>query len=416
MRVTAVVSVVFLAAMLAMSMIGCATSRAEQEVVRVPQDASTITEAIDAVAPNGLILVGDGVYEEEVLIDKEGVTIRGENRNETVIDAGGIRPYGIVGVADGVTVENLTVTGATFYGVLITGMFTDDGPEARGSSGYTSLDPEEFPPLQRFLVDHVTAYNNGLYGIYAFDAQHGVIRDSFASGSADSGLYVGQCRQCNILVTGNRATDNAVGFENANASDSVWIVDNDFSGNRIGMTFLSNYQEAFAPQRGNWIARNTIVGNISSDSPSHAQGGWGTGIGLSGATANLFEHNVIADNPRAGVLVSNAEDLASVENSFSGNLFSENGVDAANISSDRGAAESNCFDVGVTLLPSSLRDSCEGVQPAVTVDDLPKVTVPSGVSFLQVATPRNQPNLEATGRVPEPLPEEIGRPVGAPSD
>ena len=75
----------------------------------------------------------------------------------------------------------------------------------------------------------MTAHNNGLYGIYAFDAQHGVIADSYASGSADSGLYVGQCRDCDILVRDNVAERNAVGFENANASGPLVITGNRFA-------------------------------------------------------------------------------------------------------------------------------------------------------------------------------------------
>ena len=79
-------------------------------------------------------------------------------------------------------------------------------------------------------------------------------------GSADSGFYVGQCRDCDILVTDNVAERNAVGFENANASDSLVIVGNRFAGNRVGLTLLSSYQEAFLPQQV-----NQVVGNLISD-------------------------------------------------------------------------------------------------------------------------------------------------------
>ena len=88
----------------------------------------------------------------------------------------------------------------------------------RGSNGYTKLDTQKFPPLQGFRVSYVTASNNALYGIYAFDAQHGVIEQSYASGSADSGFYVGQCKPCDIVVRGNVAERNAVGYEGTNAS------------------------------------------------------------------------------------------------------------------------------------------------------------------------------------------------------
>ena len=165
----------------------------DAETIRVPQDAATLADAADRIGPGGTIVIAPGVYAEQLLIDTPDVTVRGEDRNETVIDGGGLRPYGIVAIADGVRVENLTVTGATFYGVLFTGLHDKNGPSAPTATGYEPWDPAKFPPLQRFLVDHVTAYNNGLYGIYAFNSQHGVIRDSYASGSADSGFYVGQC-------------------------------------------------------------------------------------------------------------------------------------------------------------------------------------------------------------------------------
>jgi nitrous oxidase accessory protein NosD len=379
--------------------------------VRVPGDAETISAAVELVAEGGLILVEPGTYTEQVLVDKADITLRGLDRNETVIDAENIRPYGVVAVADGVSIENLTVTGATFYGVLVTGMHDESGPTAHGVDGYSRLDPEKFPPVQRFAIDHVTAYNNGLYGLYAFDAQHGVIRDSYASGSADSGIYVGQCRDCDILVTGNVAENNAVGFENANASDSVVVVGNRFSGNRVGMTFLSNYQEAFAPQRGNAVAGNLVSGNTATDAPAHAEGGFGVGIGISGGTANAFDRNRIEGNPRAGVVLSNTEDLATLDNLFRGNAIAGNGVGIANASSSRAPARGNCLEGDApSTLPLDLFVSCAvGVdQPTADAAALPAPEVPPGVSFMKVAPPPPQPSMddpEAPARLlPDALP------------
>ncbi|MCR2825695.1 right-handed parallel beta-helix repeat-containing protein [Microbacterium sp. zg.Y909] len=393
---------------------GCARSDQDAPaLVRVPADAATVGEAIGLVAENGLVLVDPGVYREQILVDKPGVTVRGVDRNETVIDGEGIRPYGVVAVADGVSVENLTVTGATFYGVLVTGLHDEDGPTAHGGDGYDLLDPERFPPIQRFAIDHVTAYDNGLYGLYAFDAQHGVIRDSYASGSADSGIYVGQCRQCDILVTGNVAENNAVGFENANASDSVWIVGNRFSGNRIGMTLISNYREAFVPQRGNLIAGNLIADNAEAESPAHADGGFGVGVGVSGGTENVFERNRIERNPVAGVVLTSTEDLAATGNRFRDTAFAGNGIDIANTSTDRAPARGNCLDGPVVAAPLDLFAACTGAQPAVLPSALPAVAVPPGMSFLRVPPPPAQPNMPDVTAPARILPAEIGAPDAA---
>lgn len=384
---------------------------AGEDVVRVPADVATITEAADRVAEDGMIIVAAGTYDEQVIIDTPGVTVRGEDRNATIIDGGDVRPYGIVSIADGVRIENLTVTRATFYGVLFTGLHDENGPSARSADGYTSWSPDEFPPLQRFLVDHVTASNNGLYGIYAFNAQHGVIRDSYASGSADSGFYVGQCEQCDILVTGNVAEGNAVGFENANASDSVVIAQNRFTGNRVGMTLLSSYREAFTPQR-----ENTVVGNVVGHSdapltPSQADGGFGTGVGIGGGQGNSLERNLILGNPWAGVVLDNSEDLAASGNRFAGNAFESNGVDVANLSAARTPAHDNCADVAGSTSPASLAaqlQACD-VSAADAVDALGDAAAPPGLSYRQVAAPPPQPDLPLRGDYP-PLPATVAMP------
>lgn len=386
-----------LAATAAAGLVACApaTTPAAPQTVRVPDDAATIGEAVARVAEGGLVLVGPGTYDEQVLIDKPDITLRGTDRNATVIDGGGVRSYGVVAIADGVSIENLTVARATFYGVLVTGLHDENGPSAHGVDGYTHLDPAKFPPIRRFSIDHVTAYDNGLYGLYAFDAHDGVIRDSYTSGSADSGIYVGQCEGCGILVTGNVAENNAVGFENANASDSLWIVGNRFSGNRVGMTLLSNYQEAFTPQRSNVVAGNLVSGNARGDSPAQADGGFGVGIGIGGGTLNALKNNRVQDNPRAGVLLSGNEDLGAVGNVFSGTVWGGNGVDIANVSTARAPAKGNCVRDGApSTLPADLLASCpDGAQPAADRSALPAVTAPPGLSFLKVAAPPAQPGI-----------------------
>jgi hypothetical protein len=409
----------------AVGLAGCGGSHASSttpsvrasSLVRVPADAPTIQKALDEVAPGGMVLVSPGTYHETAVVKKPDVTVRGTDRNGVIIDGGGVRPYGVVSIADGVRIQNLTVQRTTFYGVLVTGLHDASGPRANSDDGgYETFDPTKFPPLQRFEIDHVTAVDNGLYGIYAFNSQHGVIHDNYASGSADSGFYVGQCHACDILLTGNVGERNAVGFENANASAPLEIIGNRFSSNRVGMTFLSDYQEVFIPEQGDVIAGNLVADNNEATTPEQADGGFGIGIGVSGGTENTFVRNRIIGNHRAGVVIASTADLASKHNTFTANRYAGNGVDYANVSAASAPSLGNCAESDISTLPAALAASfasCSAatVAAATTATLLATGTpAPAGISFLDVPAPGAQPGLDDVEAAPSPLPATVAMP------
>lgn len=394
-----------------------------EQVVAVPDDAATITEALEKVAEGGLVLIEPGTYDETVTVDVDDVTVRGLDRNEVVIDGEGQRTDGIRVVAGGVRIQNLTVIDHVSTGVLVTGAFGDGGQDADGGTSYEPADADDLPLLQRFEVSNVTASNNGLYGIYAFHSQQGVIRDSYASGSPDSGIYVGQCTECDVIVTNNVAERNAVGFENANAS-GVTIVGNRFTKNRVGLTLTSDYQEAFVPQRDNVVAGNLIAANDEPASPEQADGGFGIGIGLAGAQDNAVVRNRIAANPRGAVVVSNAEDVPSTGNRLVGNALEGNGVEVVDASAGHTPVADNCRtdehasgpladDLGAADCSASNAEFADATSQ-------PQVNVPGGVPFFEVERGPDQPQLAdaSAEEPPAPLAERPEQPdvteVGVP--
>ncbi|WP_394614763.1 nitrous oxide reductase family maturation protein NosD [Lentzea sp. JNUCC 0626] len=356
--------------------------------ITVPAQFGTIQAAVDAAREGATILVSPGVYKESVQVRTKGLTIRGLQRGSVIIDGEVKRANGIVVTAPEVTVQNLTVRNHTLNGVLVTGL-AENGGMGRGSNGYTKLDTEKFPPLQGFRVSYVTASNNALYGIYAFDAQHGVIEQSYASGSADSGFYVGQCKPCDIVVRGNVAERNAVGYEGTNASGRMFVLGNRFSGNRVGMTSNSDYQEAFVPQEDATVVGNLVSDNAEALSPAQADGAFGLGLGIAGGTKNLVARNLITRNPGVGVALGSAEDMAPLDNRFSDNVITGNGEDVLYAASRRAPGRNNCFD----------RERCyDGVG-----DPLPKSSAPRGIPFNQVAAPPLQPEMP-DGPLPDMAP------------
>ncbi|MFD4671924.1 nitrous oxide reductase family maturation protein NosD [Lentzea sp. NPDC058450] len=320
--------------------------------ITVPAQFGTIQAAVDAAREGATVVVSPGVYKESVEVRTRSLTIRGLQRGSVIIDGEVERDNGVVIAAPEVSVQNLTVRNHRQSGVAVT--------RSRG-----------------FRVSYVTASNNAHHGVLASEAQDGVIEQSYASGSVDAGFSVSECRPCNVVVRGNIAERNAVGYEGMNASGRMFVLGNRFSGNRVGVT--TNAEDS------------AFVGNLVSDnaealSPAQADGAFGLGFGIVGGTKNLVARNLITRNPGVGVALGSAEDLAPMDNRFLDNVITDNGQDVLYVASRRAPGRNNCFD----------RERCyDGVG-----DPLPRSSAPHGIPFNQVASPPLQPEMP-DGPLPE---------------
>ena len=350
--------------------------------LRVPADVPTIQAAVDIAKTGDLVLVDSGVYTEAVKVRTPGVTVRGVDRNTVVIDGEFRRGNGITVTAPRTAVENLTVRNHLFNGVLFTGV-TDESLHGAGAGGrdYSKLDTSRFPPLVGFRATHLTTYNNALYGIYAFDARAGIIRENYASGHADSGIYVGQCKPCDVRVEANVAERNAVGMEFTNASLGISVVGNRIAHNRVGLTIATDMLESYAPQSEILVAGNAIVDNAEAKTPAQAEGGYGVGVGISGGSRNQVARNLITGNPRAGIVIADAMEFPARDNQVSGNRQSGNGEDL------------------LTVPTSATR-----IGGAVAAE--PGVSAPPGMSFRAVQAPPSQVGMAEPDALPAVVPGE----------
>ncbi|MFF8597081.1 right-handed parallel beta-helix repeat-containing protein [Streptomyces sp. NPDC015220] len=387
--------------------------------IRVPADAPTISDAVSLARPGDLVLVAAGVYHESVRMDTARVTLRGESRDKVVIDGRLQQPNGIVVSAPGVAVENLTVENNTQNGVLVTGSAKAAAGLPGRSGGYdTGDEPVTF--LKSFLVSYVTATRNGLYGIYAFSAQNGVIEHSYASGGADSGIYVGQCKPCRIVVRDNVAELNAVGYEGTNAGGDMYVVGNRLVGNRVGLTTNSDHQEKLLPQQHAVIAGNLIAANQQTATPLQADGGWGIGIGVDGGSDNRFTRNRIADNSNAGLVITATADIPPVGNQIVANTFTGNGVDIGWTFPTATRGQGNCLrgnDLRTTA-PARLATTASCPLPTKSLSpsgSWARATPPGGIPFTEIAAPAPQPqfpNAVTTGATDVPAVPALPKTAG----
>lgn len=367
--------------------------------IRVPAQAPSISAAVKLARPGDLVLIAPGTYHESVNINTPKITLRGESRDKVVIDGQLRQANAIVVTAPGVAVENLTVTNNTQNGILVTGSAKAAAGAPGQHGGYdTAGEPVSF--LKSFLISYVTASNNGLYGLYVFSAQDGVVENSYASGGADSGIYVGQCKPCNVLVRNNIAELNAVGFEGTNASQDIVVTGNRLVGNRVGLTSDSDHQEQLLPQQGALIIGNLIGANDQPQTPQQADGGFGIGVGIDGGSDNQVTRNRIIANSNTGLVITASADIPPLGNAIVGNIFTGNGLDVGWTFPSLTVGKGNCLlnNTMTTTMPADLAISATCPMPATTTS--PTATLsgkapPPGIPFTQVAAPPVQPQMPA---------------------
>ncbi len=251
----------------------------EGTTIRVPDDHETIQEAVDAAEPGDLILVEPGVYEEAVDVTTDMLTIRGLDRNEVILDGGfeldnGIRVTG----ADGVAIENMTARNYTRNGFFWTGV-----------EGYRG--------------SYLTTYRTGDYGIYAFDSTKGLIEHSYASGSPDAGIYIGQCYPCDAVIDDVVSEYNGLGYSGTNSGGNLLIVNSTFRYNRAGIVPNSGSYELCYPERETTIVGNVVHSNNQPDTPAIdvALLAMGNGILVAGGVNNTIERNLVYDHDLTGI-------------------------------------------------------------------------------------------------------------------
>jgi hypothetical protein len=391
---TVVFAVILLAALTA-----CTSAKtAARQPIRVPQDRPTIQSAVEAARTGDLVLVSPGVYHESVLIQKAGITLRGLDRNTVIIDGEDKRESGVIVAADGVVVENLTAHNFNGNGVFVNGGYSPNGVDKTKTFGLGN------DTIKGYRVSYVTAYNNGLYGIYAFGSRGGQIDHSYVSGHPDSGLYVGQCKPCNALVTDNIAEANAIGYEGTNASGGVYVVHSTFRRNRIGLTPNSQKMEKLTPQTETFIAGNLVIDNANPTSPAQAHGGFGEGIVVGGGNKNVVLKNRVAGNSAAGILVQSFGEFAPENNRVEGNVLERNGVDLHYDVPSAGTTAGNCFggNTFISSVPAGIETAmaCPGSNAAVSGAAFRGRPGPPNVNYKTLPAPAAQPNMPDAATAP----------------
>jgi parallel beta-helix repeat protein len=326
----------------------------------------SIQVAVNSAYPGDTIFVHAGTYYEEVTIDKNDLTLLGENKTTTIVDGNGTGAIVYVNGANNVNIENFTIQNG-YEGVIFmngnnntlrNNIITSQGNGVHlifssnntlsgnliSNSGHgIDLDGSE---------RNVLRHNNLVDNEYNFEVSGGYIQDIDNSNTVngktvyywisqnnkhvppDAG-YVALVNSWNITIENLNLTENGQGLLLAHMMYST-IKNVTVSGNKIGIHFVNSHYNTIT----NSIILNNTCEGVGS---SIEQMGLQAAILFCDSHSNIINSSLITVNKGCGIKQSYSNDNSilnctiskngrwginfgySANCIVSGNLISENG-------------------------------------------------------------------------------------------
>lgn len=288
-------------------------------------DQTAVQEALIDIMTGQTLCLGTGTFTftRQLSLDADGVTVRGEGGDATILDFSGqlSGANGLIITGNDVTIADLQVLDTP-----------GDGIRA------DKVDNITFDGVQVIWPD-AESTDNGAYGLYPVQCTGVTIRNSLIQGSRDAGVYVGQSTQ--ILVENNEARGNVAGIEIENSTDAI-VRGNYAHDNTAGiLVFNLPGLDVGDGQRTN-VYDNVIENN---NTPNFGEAGTvvalvppGIGVLLLAADRNEVANNEIRGNDSVGIaLIAYVDDLFAPPEDPSFDIYAEGNFVHDNVLENNGA-------------------------------------------------------------------------------
>ncbi|MCG8416889.1 MAG: right-handed parallel beta-helix repeat-containing protein [Proteobacteria bacterium] len=246
------------------------------------------TALIEAKTGDGIVfLAGTHQFDRDLSLDVDGVTVRGEGMDETILSFAdqteGAQAFLVT--ADDFTIEDIAIEDPA-----------GDGIKTEGTTGV-------FIRRVRVEWSGPPSKDNGAYGLYPVQSRNVLVEDSVVRGASDAGIYVGQSNT--IIVRRNRAELNVAGIE-IEASYNADVYENIATDNTGGL-LVANVPGLPMPNGSRTrVFNNEIYGNNTDNfAPSGvvAQLPRGTGLLLLSAHEVEVFDNQMRDNKTSNMSI-----------------------------------------------------------------------------------------------------------------
>ena len=233
-------------------------SGASSVTITVPDDYTTIQAAIANANAGDLIFVRQGVYLENIVLNKS-VSLVGQDRKNTIIEASG-GGTGVEITSDNVVLSNFTVRGAGDFGVwvkssdnLIQSNILADDHEGVYLDGRESH-------VERNTVRDNDALNNSDCGILLWVSFNNTIASNIVV-SNYFGIYLFQNSSSNLLIENECVNNSDAGVLLSVGSSENRVTGNDISRNGLTGGAYTSGIVIDVNSNGNRLIGNNVTNN-----------------------------------------------------------------------------------------------------------------------------------------------------------
>ncbi|MFK7800421.1 MAG: parallel beta-helix domain-containing protein [Anaerolineae bacterium] len=255
------------------TLVAAAASRGPLVITADPN--RPLQEAIDRALPGDTVLIPYGTYNQRLVVDVSGLTIRGipnEAGEYPIFDGQNVLPEAVIASGNDFELAYLTAINYTDNGFLV--------------EGVTNLH-----------MHHLETHDTGTYGIYPVKSTNVLVEHVIASGVNDAAIYAGQTE--NVVVRNCETYDSVIGVEIENSINGD-VYDCHIHGNSLGILYV------VLPNLTSKVSRiGKVYNNVVEDNNRINDGPAGA---------------VVADvPPGTGLLIFGSDNIEVFDNTFRGN-------------------------------------------------------------------------------------------------